>query len=203
MKVGPLQLNSASPRRRELLAQIAAPFTLVSAEIDESVHAGESARDYVLRLAIAKAEAGWRRSPLAPCLGSDTTVVAYNEQGEQILGKPVDKDSALAMLALLSGKWHSVFTAVAIADGERCVSKLTESRVRMREISQAEMEAYWQTGEPAHKAGAYGIQGLAAVFIAELQGSYSAVMGLPLAETAVLMDEFKLPHGLSCVTGLR
>jgi len=185
-----LHLASGSPRRRELLAQIGVPFQVLSAAIDESVRPGETAEHYVERLAREKAAAGLAAlgdAAAGTCvLGADTSVVLDG----RILGKPLDRDDALAMLADLSGREHQVLTAVSVAESGHCVSRLVTSRVRFRVIPQAEREAYWATGEPLDKAGGYAIQGLGAVFVENIQGSYSAVVGLPLLETADLLGEF-------------
>ncbi|UXY54099.1 Maf family protein [Pseudomonas tohonis] len=185
-----LHLASGSPRRRELLAQIGVPFQVLSAAIDESVRPGETAEHYVERLAREKAAAGLAAlgdAAAGTCvLGADTSVVLDG----RILGKPLDRDDALAMLADLSGREHQVLTAVAVAESGHCASRLVTSRVRFRVIPQAEREAYWATGEPLDKAGGYAIQGLGAVFVENIQGSYSAVVGLPLLETADLLGEF-------------
>ncbi|HRD66341.1 MAG TPA: Maf family protein [Candidatus Competibacter sp.] len=185
-------LASASPRRRELLRQIGVAYRLLPVEVDETPLPGESPSAYVVRLALAKARAGartlGRRQPL-PVLGADTSVVV----DDAILGKPGDRDEGLAMLARLSGREHRVLSAVALATSARDAVKVQESRVWFRELSQAECAAYWDSGEPLDKAGGYGIQGRAAAFIAELRGSYSGVMGLPLFETAELLREFGVP----------
>ncbi len=181
-----LQLASKSPRRAELLSQIGVLFQTVSVDVDETLYELETVQAYVLRLAERKAEAGFAESPSLPTLGSDTAVYC---QGE-VLGKPKNKDDALRMLAVLSNGWHEVYTAVAICDGRGTASRLVCSQVQFREVSQGECEAYWHTGEPQDKAGAYAIQGKAAVFVEVLKGSYSAVMGLPLYETAALLSEY-------------
>lgn len=187
-----LFLASASPRRRELLTQIGVPFTLLSVSIDETPRAGEAADEYVQRLAREKALAGVARlrHPTACVLGADTTVVLDG----RILGKPVDKADALAMLGALSGHEHQVLTAVALANEERYAVRLVASQVRFRPIPHEEAEHYWASGEPQDKAGGYAIQGLGAVFVNHLQGSYSGVVGLPLCETAQLLSDF----GIAC-----
>lgn len=189
----PLYLASGSPRRRELLTQIGIPFTAVSAAIDETPHAGEQPADYVVRLALGKAEAGLAALNVAASptvvLGADTAVVIDG----RILGKPLDKADALAMLAILSGREHEVLTAVAVVDGIRRESLFIRSRVSLRDISREEAEAYWASGEPQDKAGAYAIQGLGGVFVKSLSGSYSAVVGLPVSETAELLGQFGIP----------
>ncbi|MDD1013283.1 Maf family protein [Pseudomonas rubra] len=189
-----LYLASGSPRRRELLTQIGIAFTSFSAAIDETPLAAESAEAYVERLAREKAAAGLAslpadtEQPLA-VLGADTAVVLDG----QILGKPENREDALAMLAALSGRVHQVLTAVAVADHQRCLSINVSSRVLFRSISAEEAHAYWDSGEPSDKAGSYAIQGLGAVFVERLEGSYSAVVGLPLNETAKLLDQFGIP----------
>ncbi|QZP35294.1 Maf family protein [Pseudomonas sp. DR48] len=187
-----LYLASGSPRRRELLTQIGVPFSAISADIDETPLKHESPSAYVERLARGKAEAG--RGTLASgedfcVLGADTAVVLDGK----ILGKPVDEADACAMLMLLAGQEHEVLTAIAVLDGERCESRVVRSLVRFRDISREEAAAYWASGEPRDKAGGYGIQGLGAVFVAGLNGSYSAVVGLPLCETCELLGHFGIP----------
>mgnify|MGYP006177931117 FL=1 len=187
-----LYLASGSPRRRELLTQIAVPFLTQIAPIDENALPGESPIAYVERLARAKAQAGLAAlsdTADAVVLGADTAVVLDG----RILGKPADRDDALATLSALSGRSHQVLTAVALVSRERLESRVVTSQVTFRALSQAEIEAYWASGEPQDKAGCYGIQGLAAVFVSQLQGSYSAVVGLPLCETAALLAEFAIP----------
>ncbi|WP_263142237.1 Maf family protein [Pseudomonas sp. RIT-PI-AD] len=188
-----LYLASASPRRRELLAQIGVPCTRVSAAIDETPLPGEAPAVYVERLARGKALAGLEAlaEPVLACvLGADTAVVLDG----RILGKPLDRSDGLAMLAALSGREHEVLTAVALADGRRCVARVVSSRVTFRPLRPGEAEAYWATGEPCDKAGGYGIQGFAAIFVERLLGSYSSVVGLPLCETAELLADF----GIRC-----
>jgi len=191
----PLFLASGSPRRRELLTQIGVPFQVVSASIDETPLPDECPAAYVERLARAKARAGRERllglSVSAPfcVLGADTAVVL----DDQILGKPVDEADALSMLMALSGREHEVLTAIAILAAERCETRVVRSRVSFRTISQQEAAQYWASGEPQDKAGGYAIQGLAAVFVAGLNGSYSGVVGLPVCETAELLGQFGIP----------
>ncbi|TWC21923.1 MULTISPECIES: nucleoside triphosphate pyrophosphatase [unclassified Pseudomonas] len=188
----PLYLASGSPRRRELLTQIGVSFTAISADIDETPLNHETPSAYVERLARGKAEAGRRALPIddGGCvLGADTAVVLDG----QILGKPLDQSDARSMLLALSGRDHEVLTAIAVLDGQRCESRVVRSRVRFRPISEEEAAAYWASGEPLDKAGGYGIQGLGAVFVAGLEGSYSAVVGLPLCETAQLLEHFGIP----------
>ncbi len=187
-----LYLASASPRRRELLTQIGVVHDLLPVDIDETPRPNEAPAAYVLRLAQEKAQAALARlDPAQPLcvLGADTTVVLAG----RILGKPADRADGLAMLAALSGQTHQVLTAVALADARRCEVRLVESRVTFRAIADEEAARYWDSGEPADKAGGYAIQGLGAVFVRELQGSYSGVVGLPLCETAELLAAFGVP----------
>jgi septum formation protein len=177
-------LASASPRRSALLRQIGVPHRIRSAEVDESVSAGEGAQAYVLRLARAKALAVRGAGEHLPVLGADTTVLL----GDQICGKPAGEAEALAMLARLSGRTHRVLTAVALAHAAHVTVRLSVSEVRLRTLTEAEMRAYWASGEPQDKAGSYAVQGLGAVFVEHLSGSYSGVMGLPLCETAQLLE---------------
>ncbi|OJA04071.1 nucleoside triphosphate pyrophosphatase [Halomonas sp. QHL1] len=183
-----LCLASASPRRRDLLASIGVPVTVHPCDIDETPLAGETAQAYVQRLAVAKAEAAVPLTDL-PTLGSDTAVVVDG----RILGKPVDFDAAAEMLRLLSGRCHEVLTAVAVSGPEGMLSCCVATQVTMREISADEIAAYWRTGEPADKAGGYAIQGLAAIFVKQIQGSHSAVVGLPLFETTHLLCRQGVP----------
>ncbi|HEX8542857.1 MAG TPA: Maf family protein [Pseudomonas sp.] len=186
-----LHLASGSPRRRELLTQIGVPFTVLSAQIDETPLPNEPAVAYVERLARGKAEAGLAQlsNDDACVMGADTAVVLDG----RILGKPVDEADALAMLAALSGREHEVLTSIAVIDRQRCETRTVSSRVRFRSIATHEAKAYWASGEPRDKAGSYAIQGLAAIFVEGLQGSYSAVVGLPLCETAELLGRFGIP----------
>lgn len=184
-----LLLASKSPRRRELLQQIGVRFDVLDINVPERRGEFETPQQYVQRLATQKAQAGSVLRADIPVLGADTIVV----QGEVLLEKPRDKAHGLAMLAQLAGKQHQVYTAVAICHGQRKQTVLCCSSVTLRDISRAEAERYWQTGEPRDKAGGYGIQGLAAVFVAHLQGSYSNVVGLPLMETQQLLAQFDVP----------
>lgn len=180
-----LILASRSPRRLELLAQIGLHPDVVAADVDERPRAGEAPADFVLRIAQDKARAV--RERLAPVdgrviLAADTAVIC----DDRILGKPKDAADAAAMLALLAGREHLVLTGIALlGTAERGV--LTDTRVRFRDISAAEAAAYWASGEPRDKAGGYAIQGLGAVFVAGIAGSWSNVVGLPLFETARLL----------------
>lgn len=181
-----LVLASASPRRRELLAVLGVRFSVAPMDIDERAHPGEGPGDYVRRMALTKAQAGFDRAGKnIAVLGCDTTVVIDG----RILGKPADRDEARAMLAALSGRVHRVLSSVALVDAAGSAERLSSTEVTFRAISAAEADAYWQTGEPADKAGGYAIQGLAACFIREIRGSYSGVVGLPLYETAELLNQ--------------
>ncbi|MGR2737694.1 Maf family protein [Billgrantia sp. Q4P2] len=183
-----LCLASASPRRRELLASIGVAVEVRPVDVDETPLRDENPAAYVTRLAREKAAVGACRS-LLPTLGSDTVVVCEG----RILGKPADRTEAAAMLRLLSGRTHEVLTAVAVAGPAGLLDVCVTTRVTMREINDAEMSAYWATGEPADKAGGYAIQGLAAIFVERIEGSYSAVVGLPLFETARLLARQGVP----------
>lgn len=184
-----LRLASVSPRRRELLTQIGVSHLVTGAHIDESHHPGERPHDYVQRMARTKARAVWEQDASLPVLGADTTVVLDG----QVFGKPADRADAQRMLGLLSGRTHEVLTAVALASKEGLSMRVSVSAVRFRPLSADEIGAYWETGEPCDKAGAYAIQGLGAVFIESLTGSFSGVMGLPLFETSLLLREAGVP----------
>lgn len=186
-----IYLASNSPRRRELLDQIGVSYQVLPVAVDETAQPGEAAVELAQRLALAKARAGHANLPSGdntPVLGADTVVVC----DDQILGKPHERATGLAMLAALSGRRHEVLSAVALVAGQRERVLLNRSQVRFRVITPEQAAAYWDSGEPADKAGGYAIQGLAAVFVAELAGSYSGVMGLPLFETAQLLNEFAI-----------
>jgi len=186
-----LCLASSSPRRHELLRQIGVEFVTLDVAIDETLQTGESPQRYVERVALDKAHAGLAAGAAGAVLGADTVVVV----DDTVLGKPRDRADALAMLARLSAREHVVMTAVALLLDDRASSRVSVSRVRFRRLSAAEMEAYWATGEPADKAGAYAIQGRAALFVSHLEGSYSGVMGLPLYETGALLRAAAIPTG--------
>lgn len=177
-----LILASQSPRRAALLRQVGIAFQIAPADIDETAATGESAVDYVRRMALEKAIAVRATYPDSPVLGADTAVVL----GEQILGKPSCEAAAVDMLMALSGQTHSVLTGVALA-GPHNACRLSQSRVTFATISRDQARAYWQTGEPRDKAGSYAVQGLGAAFIERIEGSYSGIMGLPLFETLALL----------------
>ncbi|HEX6571048.1 MAG TPA: Maf family protein [Steroidobacteraceae bacterium] len=181
-----IYLASASPRRSALLQQIDVPHEVRPVDIDETPRPGESPARYALRLAQEKARALRATLPAGdrkPVLAADTTVAL----GDEILGKPVDRDDAGRILGRLSGRDHEVHTAVALLHERGAAARVSTSTVSFRELSEAEIDWYWRTGEPADKAGAYAVQGHGAIFVRHLSGSYSGVMGLPLYETWELL----------------
>lgn len=190
-----IYLASASPRRSELLRQIGVPFQVRPAAIAEDRVAGETPEEYVCRLAAAKAETVWAalRGDTRPVLAADTAVVLDG----LVLGKPENAAEAAAMLERLSGHTHRVLTGVALRYDGGVETRLSASEVRFRATTAAERRAYCATGEPFDKAGGYGIQGHAAVFVEELRGSYSGVVGLPLKETAALLERCDLKFWLT------
>ena len=186
-----IYLASASPRRRELLEQIGVSYQLLKIDVDESLITNEKPEDYVCRLSLQKAREGWDsldKLHRKPVLGADTSVVIESD----ILGKPRDQEQAIDMLLRLSGKTHQVMTAVSLVGADLEKTALSNSFVTFRELSKAECEAYWHTGEAADKAGSYAVQGKAAIFISKLEGSYSGVMGLPLYETMELLQSISV-----------
>lgn len=197
-----IYLASHSPRRSELLKQIGINFRLLLlrddprhiADVDETPHANEAASDYVQRICRAKAAAAWeslqfRNLPQAPILVADTTVVLDNI----IIGKPRSRHDAIAILRLLSGRQHQVLTAVAVILGKRFELRLSSTEILFAELSDESIERYILSEEADDKAGAYGIQGRAGVFVKRLEGSYSGVVGLPLYETAQILISFGYP----------
>lgn len=196
MKKDFVYLASASPRRSELLRQIGVPFEVRVAAIDEERRPAEEAEAYVRRVAKTKADtisAELSAADARPVLAADTAVVLDGA----VLGKPADAAEAVAMLERLSGRSHRVLTAVALNCGSAIETLVSESEVRFRSTTAAERFAYCATGEPFDKAGGYGIQGHAAVFVEDLRGSYSGVMGLPLFETAALLTRCGLGFWLT------
>jgi septum formation protein len=179
-------LASQSPRRLELLQQIGVCPEVHPAHIDETPLIDESPEDYVNRLARSKAESVAQHCTGSLVIGSDTSVVI----DQQILGKPESRDHFLAMFKRLSGAKHQVMTAVAVTDGQQTRSEVVITQVSFYTINEREIERYWLSGEPQDKAGGYGIQGLGALFVKEIQGSYSAVVGLPIAETSKILEKF-------------
>lgn len=181
-----LILASGSPRRAELLRNIGLRFESRAADVDESIHPGEAPDAYVLRLARNKAEAvraAMGEVPDTVVLGADTAVVL----DDRVLGKPLDRADGIAMLQSLSGRAHRVMTGVAVSDASGTRSECVVTEVRFRHIEAWEADAYWRTEEGADKAGGYGIQGIGGIFAVSVCGSYSAVVGLPLAETERLL----------------
>jgi septum formation protein len=178
-----LRLASASPRRRQLLDLIGVPHVVTPADIDETPRPDEGAGDYVMRLAREKAEAVWARHQDLPVLAADTTVVVDNE----ILGKPESADEARAMLTKLSGRAHFVHTGIALRTVHGVEVDISSTDVDFAPLTDDMIRAYWDSGEPQGKAGAYAIQGLGAVFVRDVAGSYTGVMGLPLFETAEML----------------
>jgi septum formation protein len=189
----PIVLASASPRRRELLLQLGVPHEVLAVDVDESPLPGETAPQLATRLALGKAQEGFRRDGAGrPVLGSDTVVSV----DDVVFGKPVDQADAARMLAALAGRAHQVVTAVALVSAEgRVAQALSQTTVIMRPITAAEAAAYWETGEPQGKAGGYAIQGRGAAFIEHISGSYSGGMGLPLHETAQLLHTLQQSGG--------
>ena len=177
-----LHLASLSPRRKQILAALGLRFTAAGADVDETPVAGEPAEAMVLRLAEAKAAAAGRDDNTV-VIGADTAVVLDGV----VFGKPRDRTDALATLATLSGRRHQVLTGVAVSSPAGLASALSVSEVQFREIDPDEARAYWQSGEPADKAGAYAVQGLGGTFVASIAGSYSGIVGLPVFETAALL----------------
>lgn len=194
-----IYLASRSARRRDLLKQMGVNFEMLllregagrEADFDETPLSGETPRDYAIRLAKLKAEAGWtrleqRRLMRHPVLAADTTVALGNE----ILAKPKDREDAVAMLKRLSGSTHFVYSSVCVKFNDRMEDAMSETTVRFKQLSDDEIRRYVATGEPFDKAGAYGIQGKAGMFIEHISGSYTGVMGLPVFETARLLSAF-------------
>ncbi|WP_127959042.1 Maf family protein [Serratia microhaemolytica] len=182
-----LYLASASPRRRELLTLLGIPFEVIVTDIPEQREANEAPIDYVCRLAQQKACAGVQLAAQhRPVLGADTIVLLH----DQLLEKPRDQQHASEMLALLSGQQHQVMTAIAFADRQHLLCQLVVTEVTFRTLSPQDIRQYIASGEPMDKAGAYGIQGKGGCFVRTINGSYHAVVGLPLVETAELLQRF-------------
>lgn len=197
-----LLLASQSPRRRSLLKQLGYCFQCLPADIDESIQYNESAEQYVARLALEKAHVATKNylnnrgaidSNELTVIGSDTSVV-FNQH---VLGKPTSLEDCHYILNMLSNNWHQVMTAVAVVQGERSEVIMVSTDVDFKTLTHQEIEYYWHTGEPQDKAGAYGIQGIGGKFVKQIRGSYSAVVGLPLYETAELLTSF----GISPLVG--
>jgi septum formation protein len=184
-------LASASPRRLELLQQIGITPDVHPAHIDETPFDGEVAADYVMRMAREKATA------VAPCYAADDIIISADTSvilDNRIMGKPRNAEEFISMFVLLSGRMHEVLSAVSLVTAGRHGEMLSSSRVWFRHVSENEIKAYWETGEPVDKAGGYGIQGKGALFIEKIEGSYSGIMGLPLYETGKLLQrtDYKL-----------
>lgn len=180
-------LASKSPRRKELLAQLGVEFICQSADIDETVLSNETPYNYVERLAIEKAKSIFviQKNNSAMVIGSDTAVIINNE----ILGKPVNKKDSARILNLLSNNSHEVLTSIALITHNVVKTKVVTTQVNFKTLTANEIEAYWYTKEPQDKAGSYGIQGIGGQFVRSINGSYSAVVGLPLYEMASLLNE--------------
>ena len=193
MNLPKVYLASGSPRRSELLTQMGVKFEILRLEVDETVRFNESPTDYVQRVAKAKAQAGWQvmeGGAKKPVIGADTSVIVDHD----IIGKPGNDEQAMSMLQRLSARQHQVLTAIAVAYDSQVIYGLSESWVTFSAMTAAEIDWYISTGEGRDKAGSYAVQGLAAMFIEDIQGSYSGIMGLPVRETRELLMEI----GQSC-----
>lgn len=193
-----LILASQSPRRKNLLAQLGYQFTTMSADIDESVQSNEQPKDYVVRLAKEKANTifsalSMQQQSNIIVLGADTSVVIDGD----ILGKPTDEADCISTLLRLSNKQHQVLTAIAAISADQVISTLVETQVQFKTLTIEEIKEYWRTEEPCDKAGSYAIQGIGGQFVTTINGSYSAVVGLPLYETVQLLAQVGLPSSLS------
>ena len=191
--VNQIYLASRSPRRRQLLKQVGISFEMRPVNIDEMMEKGETPADYVCRMARAKAELGWlkliqRRLPLRPLLAADTVVVFRGK----IIGKPDSLAHGRKMLSSLSGQTHKVLTAVAVISKDKIQESLSTTTIRFRDISQSEITNYLNGTESHDRAGCYAMQGRAAVFIIKISGSYSGALGLPIFETAQLLEKFNI-----------
>ena len=191
--VNQIYLASRSPRRRQLLKQIGVNFEMRPVSIDETLEKGETPADYVCRMARAKAEQGWlslmqRKLPLRPLLAADTVVVLRGK----IIGKPDSLAHGRKMLSSLSGQTHKVLTAVAVISKDKIQESLSTTTIRFRDISQSEITSYLNGTESHDRAGSYAMQGRAAIFIIKISGSYSGALGLPIFETAQLLEKFNI-----------
>jgi len=192
-----LVLASQSPRRQALLNQLGYRFSILAADIDETPYFDEKPHDYVLRLAVQKAQTIFEQLPVQKqadtlVLGADTCVV----NNGKILGKPEDEKQCLTMLRQLSGKSHQVLTSIAIVGANIVSKELVITQVNFKSLVTTEIQYYWQTGEPCDKAGSYAIQGIGGQFVTSINGSYSAVVGLPLYETSQMLAKFGLPTSI-------
>jgi len=188
MRFPSIYLASQSPRRREILTQMGVDFSLLSVDVDEAYFDNESPIDYVQRVALAKAQTAWDSlsgTHLKPVLGSDTSVVFNGE----ILGKPINNAHASDMLNKLSNQSHQVMTAVALVDSKKISTTISHSTVHFAKLTPSDIDWYISTQEGVDKAGGYAVQGLAALFIDKIEGSYSGIMGLPIRETGLLLSE--------------
>lgn len=191
METAALVLASQSPRRREILQQIGVPFTALRVAVEEVPRPGELPAAYASRLAEAKARAGaGALGAGAIVLGADTVVVCDDD----ILEKPRDREHAFAMWRRLSGRTHQVMTALCLLDGTDCMQELSVTEVQFWPLSESQLAAYWATGEGQDKAGGYAIQGLGAVFVKSLSGSYSGVVGLPIEKLVPLLTQVNIPY---------
>ena len=181
-----IYLNSTSPRRKLLLEQMGIDFEQIHHPISENINAGENPLDYVVRMSKEKAKAGFGGEGLT--IGADTIVC----MDDRIFGKPKNLGDAKEALAILSGCEHVVWTAVAVFDGKKLKHAISESKVQIKKLSSQEIDDYCKTGEPLDKAGSYGIQGIGGIFVHQIKGSYSGIVGLPIFETEQLLSRFKI-----------
>lgn len=187
-----LYLASSSPRRKALLKLLPWPFCVLNIDVKEQQQAHENAITYVQRLSVEKALAGVSVAPMPlPVLGADTLIVC----DEKVLEKPRDKQDCFDMLTCLSGRSHQVLTAIAVADEHHVLSKLVTTTVFFKPLTALEIDNYWQSKEPIDKAGSYAIQGRGGQFVTRIEGSYHAVVGLPLYETHLVLTEFEILRG--------
>jgi septum formation protein len=181
-----LYLASQSPRRAELLSQLSIRYKQFSVDVNEEIHIGEKPDDYISRVTLEKLKAAFHKvGDNVPVLVADTIVVA----DDIIMGKPASLAKSKQMLRLLSGRWHKVYTMIAVAFEGHIYQDRQVSEVKFRDISDAEIHRYWASGEPEDKAGSYGVQGLGAIFVETFRGSYTGIMGLPHFETAKLLEK--------------
>lgn len=182
----PIILASSSPRRKALLQQLGIDFACISPDIDESVYHYETVEEYVERLAYTKAHTILRDYPQHLVIAGDTTVSIDGE----ILGQAETFEQAVEIWSQLSGRWHEVLTGICICNHIECMQQVVRTRVQFHTLTMQDMEDYWASGEPLGKAGAYAIQGIAGKFVPQILGSYSNVVGLPLHETMILLQQF-------------
>ncbi|WFE68723.1 Maf family protein [Thiomicrospira sp. R3] len=182
-----LYLASSSPRRAELLSQMGLSFQLVKGDVEETRRKNESAEDFVVRMALEKAQAGLRtlNNSAAWIIGGDTLLLIDN----RVIGKPSSKQNFIETMHKLSGTWHEVLSAVALVNQSLALAQLNRTRVKFKQLSEEDIAHYWATGEPCDKAGGYAIQGLGAKYVESIEGSFSAVMGLPIFELEQLLNQ--------------